>query len=394
MIRKISHIILIIFLLVVGIHNTKAQHFFVNTNVKFNVPAGVYVRVPGNVVTNTNSIINNNGNIFLTGDFINNANVVSGNGSNVKLEGALQNVGGTNSTTFDNLIIDGTDNKTISIQTKINNTLIYNANHVIIGNNNLVLLQNAGIAGAFNDKYVVTNGSGSLIKKSVPLASDFLFPVGDALSSYKPIILNYGGVTDTFAVRVEAGVNPTTGTDPVCVQYTYIIEESDIGGSDASLSLGWNTQDEGSSFNRTIAYMWQNNNIWNLLQGVPGAESNFPATDWYYKTSGITDFSSDANKFIIREKAATDIFVPNIFSPNDDGQNDILFVRGAEIKEIKFVVYNRWGEKVFESNDIKHGWDGTYKGKKLSTAVFTYYVKTTYYDGKIVKRKGNVTLIR
>ena len=67
------------------------------TNVKFNVPAGVFVKVPGDVINNTNSIINNNGNIFLSGNFINNSNVVSGNGSNVKLGGAVQNVGGTNS---------------------------------------------------------------------------------------------------------------------------------------------------------------------------------------------------------------------------------------------------------------------------------------------------------
>lgn len=80
MIRKLQHIAF--FLLIIGMFPSKAQHSLVNTNIKFNVPAGVYVRVPGDVINNTNSVINNNGNIFLTGDFINNANVVSGNGRN------------------------------------------------------------------------------------------------------------------------------------------------------------------------------------------------------------------------------------------------------------------------------------------------------------------------
>lgn len=83
--RKFINIILFINFLLVGTHYTKAQHTLVNTNIKFNVPAGVYVRVPGDVINNTNSIINNDGNIFLTGDFINNANVVSGNGSNISV---------------------------------------------------------------------------------------------------------------------------------------------------------------------------------------------------------------------------------------------------------------------------------------------------------------------
>jgi gliding motility-associated-like protein len=307
--RKFLHIILIIFLFV-GSHYTNAQHTLVNTNVKFNVPAGVYVRVPGDVINNTNSTINNNGNIFLSGDFINNATVVSGNNSNVKLEGAVQNIGGTNITTFGNLIIDGTNDKTISIQSRVSNTLIFNANHVIIGNNNMVLLQNAGTFGAFNNKYVVTNGTGSLVKKSLPLSSSFLFPVGDALSSYKPVTLDYTGVTDTFAVRVEAGVNPTTGTDLSCVQYTYVVEESINGGTSASMSLGWNSPDEGASFIRPQTLMWQYNGAWTQLAGVQGAISNLPATDWYYQTTGITDFSSAANRFILRTAEQLTIIIP------------------------------------------------------------------------------------
>jgi gliding motility-associated-like protein len=363
-----------------------------NTEV-ISVPSGTYMHI-GGVLYNDAGTFDNAGTVIVTGDFINDGYFYSSVNSYVNLEGAFQQLGGMNPTTFSHLVIGGTDNKQCNIDEYIEENIHFNNNKIIIGDNNLILSSNAAITGSAYDKYVVTNGIGFLIKKSVPLTTDFLFPVGDAVNSFKPIVLNYSGAVDTFATRVMAGISPTTGVDDECVLYTYIIEESNIGGSNASLSLGWNTVDEGSLFNRDYAYMWQNNNTWQLLPYTPGAEENFPFTDWFYKASGITDFSSNANKFIIRENDATEVFIPNIFSPNNDGNNDILYVRSEGIKELEFVIYDRWGEKIFETNDATQGWDGTYKGKELSTAVFSYYVKATSYGGESVEKKGNVTLVR
>ncbi len=87
-------------------------------------------------------------------------------------------------------------------------------------------------------------------------------------------------------------------------------------------------------------------------------------------------------------------FIPDAFSPNSDGNNDKLFVRGNNIQEIYFAVYDRWGEKVFETTDKNNGWDGTYKGSTVSGAVFVYYCTGKYSDGKEFKQKGDVTLVR
>ncbi len=87
-------------------------------------------------------------------------------------------------------------------------------------------------------------------------------------------------------------------------------------------------------------------------------------------------------------------FIPDAFSPNGDGNNDKLFVRGNNIQELYFAVYDRWGEKVFETTDKNNGWDGTYKGNQLSGAVFVYYCKGKYTDGLEFKQKGDVTLVR
>ncbi|MBL4668033.1 MAG: gliding motility-associated C-terminal domain-containing protein, partial [Flavobacteriales bacterium] len=88
------------------------------------------------------------------------------------------------------------------------------------------------------------------------------------------------------------------------------------------------------------------------------------------------------------------IWIPNIFSPNGDGNNDVLYARGVGVDQLKFFVYDRWGEKVFETQDLNIGWDGVFRGKKMNNAVFVYYLEAIFHDGTEVSQKGDVTLIR
>ncbi len=88
------------------------------------------------------------------------------------------------------------------------------------------------------------------------------------------------------------------------------------------------------------------------------------------------------------------LFIPNAFSPNDDQINDVLLVRGAEgFNSMNLIIYNRWGEKVFESSDPKIGWDGRFEGEPLSPDVYGYYLTVTCPAGTIVD-KGNITLLK
>jgi len=88
------------------------------------------------------------------------------------------------------------------------------------------------------------------------------------------------------------------------------------------------------------------------------------------------------------------IYVPNAFTPNDDGKNDRLYAYGDIIDELYFAIYDRWGELMFETEDISKGWDGTYMGKKLDPAVFVYYIKAICRDKETFIKRGNVTLLR
>jgi gliding motility-associated-like protein len=87
------------------------------------------------------------------------------------------------------------------------------------------------------------------------------------------------------------------------------------------------------------------------------------------------------------------IFVPNAFTPNGDVLNDILYVRGDYISSMNFRIYNQWGEKVFETNNLTQGWDGTYKGNNAPQGVYDYYLNYIC-SGHSYQKKGNITLIR
>lgn len=86
--------------------------------------------------------------------------------------------------------------------------------------------------------------------------------------------------------------------------------------------------------------------------------------------------------------------IPNAFSPNGDGQNDVLYVRGNGISGVRMMIYNRYGQLVFESTDLTLGWDGTHKGKAVNPGVFVYFVEVTFANGNSDSGKGNVTLVR
>jgi gliding motility-associated-like protein len=107
------------------------------------------------------------------------------------------------------------------------------------------------------------------------------------------------------------------------------------------------------------------------------------------------DFSWDTVYITVSENCGSvTVYVPNIFSPNNDGINDILFARGENIKELTFRIYNRWGELVFESSDISQGWDGRYKGRECAEGVYFYVAEVSFIDGNSVVKKGSVSLVR
>jgi len=88
------------------------------------------------------------------------------------------------------------------------------------------------------------------------------------------------------------------------------------------------------------------------------------------------------------------VFFPNAFSPNGDGENEVLRLYGVPVESAYWAIYNRWGEKVFETHDANGVWDGRYKGEILAPDVYGYYLEVNCIGEGTLQTRGNVTLIR
>jgi gliding motility-associated-like protein len=121
-----------------------------------------------------------------------------------------------------------------------------------------------------------------------------------------------------------------------------------------------------------------------------------------YQKPGFMDVCITATNGKCADSLCKDIYVnfvpligvPNAFSPNGDGINDVLFVEGQGITDMTFIIYNRWGQKVFESHDINQGWDGTFNGVMQEVDAYAYTLQATFVNGQSVSKKGNITLLK
>jgi gliding motility-associated-like protein len=88
------------------------------------------------------------------------------------------------------------------------------------------------------------------------------------------------------------------------------------------------------------------------------------------------------------------VYIPNSFTPNGDGNNDLFQLYGQSIKTVDLKIFNRWGELVYQTNSQFSGWDGTYKGQLQLPQVFTYAVNVTFLNDKKFDARGTITLVR
>lgn len=89
-----------------------------------------------------------------------------------------------------------------------------------------------------------------------------------------------------------------------------------------------------------------------------------------------------------------EVFIPNAFSPNGDGNNDIFLIYGEGIKTVDLTIFNRWGEKVYDSASQYAGWDGTYKGVLQNPGVYVYNARITFLDNRTIQKTGSVSILR
>lgn len=122
--------------------------------------------------------------------------------------------------------------------------------------------------------------------------------------------------------------------------------------------------------------------------------SNNPVNDYRVIAvkSGDNSVQSVSNEVQIATPIS--IFIPNAFTPNEDGTNDEFGIVGEGIEEMTFYIFNRWGEVIFESTEVNNKWNGTFKGEKCENGVYVYkVVARNKMTNQFFEKTGHVTLV-
>ena len=140
--------------------------------------------------------------------------------------------------------------------------------------------------------------------------------------------------------------------------------------------------------------------IWNFGDGDTSAEVNpshiFPATAAYNVCLNAANDAgcSDDTCISVRALIKPLVDVPSGFTPGRFGVNGRIKVEGFGIAEMHWSIYNRWGQKVYETNNTKSAWDGTFNGKIQPLDVYAYTLDVTFSDGTKYRKTGDITLLR
>lgn len=117
-------------------------------------------------------------------------------------------------------------------------------------------------------------------------------------------------------------------------------------------------------------------------------------TDYYFTLLDTSIGCENLDTITIELEFFSELNIPNAFTPNNDGENDIYRVYGENIFEYSLMIFDRWGGKVFETNDLNEGWDGTFKGQALKSGVYIGIINATGFDAKRYNETINIKLIR
>ncbi|HTA83661.1 MAG TPA: gliding motility-associated C-terminal domain-containing protein [Bacteroidia bacterium] len=197
--------------------------------------------------------------------------------------------------------------------------------------------------------------------------------VSPTTSSTYNVVVSQNGCADTVYTHVTVNAAPLI---TVCC--------------DTSITSGKSVQLTSSGGG---AYLWSPSNSLSCSTCFDPVAS--PTVNTIYTLTVTSDSGGcSAQQIITIDITCGAVFVPDVFSPNGDGQNDYLYVRGDCIKTLQFEIFDRWGNKVFETFDQNLPWDGRYRGEAMNTGSYVYYLSATLYDGTTQTKKGNVTLVR
>jgi len=293
---------------------------------------------------------------------------------------------------------------TTSIQTGLgagNETLVVLADGCTINANETITTTNAANAGNLTGLSIICSGTTPGI---IDLANNngnvvnWIYSTDQinwsVIDSTSNSIFANSIVENTWFGAVVALNNCPTDTSFIEINTTplpYV-----YAGEDQSIDLGYSTHLEGET--TELSYHWLPTiNVEDNLELTTLVTPSETTTYTLYATDSNDCENSDSTTITVLTDwdYMTGIHIPNGFSPNNDGQNDYLdiFV-GGDVKSFNFILVDRWGHVIFNTDTDDYLWDGSYKSKPVNTGVFAYTVEVNLNDGSSEVISGNVTVIR
>ena len=232
----------------------------------------------------------------------------------------------------------------------------------ITGTTQLCRGQNTDLTANGGINYLWSNGA----------SAGTLHVAPDSSTTYS-VIGTYGNCSDTAFLTVNISPLPVS---TILAQHTMDFCE---GGHNGSITTSTST---GTA---PYTYSWS-----------PGKDSTESVSGLSIGTYVL--FVKDANGCTTQSQAveirSPELFVPTYFSPNHDGTNEEECVYGKCLENFTFSIYDRWGEKVFETNDPSQCWNGDFRGLPMGTQAFAYLLIATLPNGKAITKKGILNLVR
>lgn len=236
---------------------------------------------------------------------------------------------------------------------------------------------------------VICDANPMTLSTSIPGATNFVWQDNSTASTYTT---SNGG---SFYVSLTDG-NGCDFSDTISItasQSPQVTLPSDTTICEDNL-VTFNAYDPTAT-----SYQWRGPSVY-FLQNDP-TDSVFTATFEGVYEVDVTNSCGTLTQLIElkTEDCTCSPFVPNAFTPNNDGDNDELFVfTGCTLEEVTFSVFNRWGERVFATNDVSTGWDGLIKGSLAPQGVYIYKLeyRSENFKGEVVSSVsyGDITLVR
>ncbi len=416
--------ILTLILFSVAITHLSAQDVLVVDGGSIHVMNNGVLTVKGGVINQNAGTIDNYGDIAVSGDWTNNATntmLVNNSPGTVTLDGNNQIIKGTSVTDFYNLKLEGggTTVKSLDINANVSNELDLGDEELQTNANTMYVNNPAVGAVVWNTGFVNSNSLGGYLARATNSTDTYTFPVGaSSLSNtYRPVFITPNAANaNVYGVRL-ADVNPdvdnsgtsnsgATGPFPVAnkeaqvrsINTDYYFNISRLSGTDAADVQVDFFYSDGAY--QTLAQWDGSTSEWkdidvDYTQSTTGAILNSPDVSLTKNT--LNNYNHDV--FALAE-IEFEIEVPGGLSPNADGFNDFFYIENLEyFPENELVVFNRWGDVVYEASPYQNDWNGQVNGSmiltgdKVSDGTYFYILKLSP-DDENEPFKGSLELRR